>query len=446
MFNYIIRRLLLMIPTFIGITLIFFVILQIVPGGPLEQEIMKMRMAQMTGSRGAATAASNSNREVIISPEAMEQMKKFYGFDKPIIVRYLLWLGLWQRDYNEREINVDEAFRNTIRYQRYGYSIFEVQNWLKVELIDGKPVVYASPTGGDFQFEHYPELPAAAEIKPAEWQVVKNWKCQILPEQKIRIYQTKFSGVFTGNLGESYEYKEPVIKLIKDRLHISLYFGIIGFILSYFISIPLGIQKAVRHGSFFDTSTSVLVFIGYSIPGFALGALLLMWFGGGSFFDIFPLGGFRSDNFADLTFWSKIWDQIHHTILPVFCYSIGSFASLSMLMKNSLMENLSQDYVRTAFAKGLSEKRVVYYHALRNSLIPLATGIGGLIGIFLSGSYLIEKVFNINGIGLLGYTSLIARDYPVSLGFMVLGSLVMLLGNLISDLAYALVDPRIRFK
>jgi microcin C transport system permease protein len=445
MFNYIIRRLLLMIPTFLGITLIFFVILQIVPGGPLEREIMKMRMARMMGTKGAATAEVENNRDVIISPEALEKMKKFYGFDKPVIVRYLLWLGLWTREYNEKELNPDEAFRFNLRYVQKGYDIFEVQKWLKVELVEGKPVVFESPAGGDFQFDNYPELPDVSEIMNSEWSETKNWKTEKLENGKIRIFQTKFSGVLTGNLGNSYEYKEPVIKLIKDRLHISLYFGIIGFLLSYLISIPLGIRKAIKHGSLFDMGSSVLVFIGYSIPSFALGALLLMWFGGGSFWDVFPLGGFRSDNFADLDFWGKVWDQLHHTILPVFCYAIGSFAGLTMLMKNSLMENLGKDYVRTAFAKGLTEKRVVFVHALRNSLIPLATGIGGLIGLFLSGSYLLEKVFNINGIGLLGYLSLINRDYPVSLGFMVLGSVVMLLGNLISDLVYAAIDPRIRF-
>ncbi|HPR17352.1 MAG TPA: ABC transporter permease subunit [Candidatus Cloacimonadota bacterium] len=447
MFNYIIRRLLLMIPTFLGITLIFFVILQIVPGGPLEREIMKIRMARMMGGgKGAATSQVGDNRDTIISPEAMEKMKKFYGFDKPIMVRYLLWLGLWPRNYNEKELDIGQAFRYSLRYVPKGYDIFEVQKWLKVEMVNGKLTVLESPVGGDFQFDIYPELPDADEILPQEWQPAAKWRVAKISANSVRVYQTKFSGVFTGDLGDSYEYKEPVIKLVIDRLHISLYFGIIGFLLSYCISIPLGIHKAIKHGSIFDMGSSALVFIGYSIPSFALGALLLMWFGGGSFWDIFPLGGFRSENFADLSFWGKIWDQLHHTILPVFCEAIGSFAGITMLMKNSLMENLGKDYVRTAFAKGLSEKRVVFVHAMRNSLIPLATGIGGLIGLFLTGSYLLEKVFNINGIGLLGYVSLINRDYPVSLGFMVLGSVVMLLGNLISDLTYAAIDPRIRFK
>jgi microcin C transport system permease protein len=171
-----------------------------------------------------------------------------------------------------------------------------------------------------------------------------------------------------------------------------------------------------------------------------------MLFGGGSFWDVFPLGGFRSENFADLSFWGQVIDQVHHTILPICAYAIGSFASMTILMKNSLLENLGKDYTRTAYAKGLSERRVIFVHVLKNSLIPLATGIGGLIGLFLSGSYLIEKTFNIDGIGLLGYQALLNRDYPVSLGFLVIGSLVMLIGNLISDCTYALVDPRIRFK
>ena len=225
-------------------------------------------------------------------------------------------------------------------------------------------------------------------------------------------------------------------------MHISAFFGLTSLILSYLVCIPLGIWKAIKNGSRFDVLSSIVVFMGYSIPGYILGILLLVYFGG----DIFPLHGWRSPNFEELTFAGKIKDQLHHAFLPIICWMVGSFASLTVLMKNSLLENLSQDYVRTAFAKGLSERRVIFYHAVRNSLIPLATGIGGIIGVLLAGSYLLEKTFGIDGIGLLGFNALIDRDYDIMMGFLAISVFIRLLGNLISDLTYALVDPRIRFK
>lgn len=346
--SYFIRRLLLIIPTFIGITIIFFFVLQIVPGGPLEMEIMKLKAgAAMLGGGGEVSSGGGSNiGQVEIPREAMDQMKKFYGMDKPIIVRY--------------------------------------GNWL--------------------------------------WNVLHL------------------------DLGYSYRYAEPVWDVIKARFPVSIYFGLVGFILSYTVCVPLGVAKAVKHGSGFDVGSSVLVFIGYSTPGWALGLVLLVMLGGGSFWNVFPLGDFRSENWDQLSLWGKIIDQAYHSILPTVSYVIADFAVLTVVMKNGLLENLSQDYVRTAFAKGLPEKRVIFVHALRNSLIPIATGIGHVISIFLAGSFLIERTFNINGIGLLGYQSIIQRDYPVSLGFLVIGGVLGLLGNILSDVAYAVVDPRIRFK
>ncbi len=248
------------------------------------------------------------------------------------------------------------------------------------------------------------------------------------------------------NLGKSYVYAEPVWDVITSRFPVSIYFGFIGFILTYIVCIPLGVYKAVKNGSTFDILSSVLVFIGYSIPGFALGAFLLVVFGGGSILDWFPLGGFRSQDWDDLSFFGKITDQIHHTVLPVLAYVAGGFATLTILTKNSVIENLSQDYIRTAFSKGISEKRVIFHHALRNSLIPIATGLGHFLSLILAGGVLIETVFNIDGIGLLGFKSIVQRDYPVVMGILVISSLLLLIGNIISDIIYAFVDPRIRFK
>jgi microcin C transport system permease protein len=342
MTSYFLRRLLLIIPTFIGITVVSFVVMHFVPGGPIERQIMayKMSMAQ----EGGGGSLGNFGTE--ISPEAVEQMKQFYGFDKPVLVRYGRWL----------------------------------------------------------------------------WNVVHL------------------------DLGTSYLYQDPVWEVIRSRFPVSIFLGLTGFLLSYLVCVPLGVLKAVRHGSRFDVVSSAIVFLGYAIPGWALGTALLVFFGGGSLWSIFPLGGFRPDNWEYLSVWGKITGQLHHMFLPVLCYMIGSFATQTILTKNSLMENLGQDYVRTAFAKGLTERRVIFVHALRNSLIPLVTGFGHVFSLVLAGSFLIERVFNIDGMGYLGYNAILQRDYPVALGILVLGSVLMLVGNILSDMIYAVVDPRIRFK
>ena len=264
----------------------------------------------------------------------------------------------------------------------------------------------------------------------------------------------EFKGIFNGYLGETNDKKSVAVE-IWNRIHISSFFGITGFLLSYLVCIPLGIMKALKHGSKFDVISSGVVFIGYSIPAYAFGVLLIWFFASSEspliswgWIDetILPNKGWRPANWDSLSLWEQIIGQIKHALLPTICYVLGSFATLTVLMKNSLMENMSQDYVRTAFAKGLREKTVIFRHAVRNSLIPMATGIGGIIGLFLAGSYLIEKVFNIDGIGLLGFKSIQNRDYGIFLGFLVIGTVIRLMGNLISDICYAIIDPRIRFK
>jgi microcin C transport system permease protein len=338
---YFFRRALLMIPTFLGITFLVFTITRFVPGGPIEQMMVKMQMAESESGGGS----SNFDGSVQIPDSVREELEKQFGFDKPFYLAYLDWV----------------------------------------------------------------------------------------------------SDVVVLDLGTSYKYRQPVWDIVKSRFPVSIFLGLTGFLLGYLICIPLGIRKAIRHGGAFDFSSSVLIFMAYSVPGWALGGLLLVVLGGGSFWDIVPLGGFRGDNWDELTTFAKIKDQLHHMILPVFAYTIGSFATLTILMKNSLMENLGQDYVRTAYAKGLGERRVVLIHALRNSLIPICTGLGHALSLVMAGSYLIEKVFNIDGIGYLGYTSIIERDYAVVMGVLVINVFLMLIGNILSDVLYVLVDPRIRF-
>ncbi len=250
--------------------------------------------------------------------------------------------------------------------------------------------------------------------------------------------------ILVFDLGDSYRYNEPVADLILDRLPVSLYYGLVTTLLTYLISIPLGVLKAVKDKTWVDSSTSILIFTGYAVPAFVLGLLLAVYFGGR--LEWFPLRGFTSDDFAEMSPLGQVWDVIYHSVLPLTCYLVGSFAAMTVLMKNSLLENLSADYVRTAFAKGLSPKRVIYGHALRNSLIPLAASFGNNISLVFTGSYLIETVFNIDGLGLLGYQAVTERDYPVVLGTLFLSSTLFLLGNILSDLSLAWVDPRIRFQ
>lgn len=344
MTGYFLRRLLLVVPTFIGITLAVFVVMHFVPGGPIERQIMAYKMAIATEGGVGGSAAAGFRTE--IPPEALEELRRFYGFDKPVYIRYFNWLG----------------------------------NILRLDL------------------------------------------------------------------GTSYVYQDPVWDVIKSRFPISVFLGLTGFLLGYLVCVPLGVLKAVRHGSKFDFLSSLIVFLGYAVPGWALGTALLVLFGGGSFWSVFPLGGFRPENWEYLNFGQKIVAQAHYMFLPVLCYMVGGFATLTILTKNSLMENMAQDYIRTAFAKGLQARRVIFVHALRNSLIPIATGLGHVFSLILAGSFLIEKVFNIDGMGYLGYTSILQRDYPVALGILVIGSLLMLVGNILSDIIYAAVDPRIRFK
>ncbi|MFN5875739.1 MAG: ABC transporter permease, partial [Ignavibacteria bacterium] len=207
----------------------------------------------------------------------------------------------------------------------------------------------------------------------------------------------------------------------------------------------LGTQKALRHGSPFDVISSSIVFIAFSVPGWALGAVLLVLLGGGSVLAVFPTGGFQSNDYETLTLIEKIADRAWYFVLPTVAYTLGGFASITLLMKNSLLDTLGQDFVRTAYAKGLRENRVIWMHAMRNSVIPLVASIGGIIGIFLAGNYLVEVAFNIDGIGKLSFEAIVFRDSNVFFAFAVISIIITLVGSIISDFMLALVDPRIRF-
>jgi microcin C transport system permease protein len=248
------------------------------------------------------------------------------------------------------------------------------------------------------------------------------------------------------DFGESYHHNKTVTELIVEKLPVSISLGMWTFFITYLTCIPLGVAKAVRDGSRFDVISSTIVLVGYAIPGFVLGIMLLVLFGGGSFFDVFPLRGLTSDNWEQLSWFNKITDYLWHMVLPVFSSVIGSFAVMTMLTKNSFIEEIRKQYVVTAKAKGLSENKILYKHIFRNALIPLITGFpASFLAAFFAGSLLIETIFSLDGLGLLSYESIIRRDYPVVLGALYLFTLLGLLTKLITDISYVLIDPRIKF-
>ncbi len=249
------------------------------------------------------------------------------------------------------------------------------------------------------------------------------------------------------DLGQSYFHHRSVLGLIADKLPVSISLGAWTFVLVYAVSIPLGIRKAVRDGTPFDLASSTLILVGYAIPGFLLGLALLVLFGGGSFFDLFPLRGLVSDGWAALPWYARITDYLWHMALPVTASVVGGFAVMTMLTKNSFLEEIRKQYVLTARAKGLSERAVLYRHVFRNAMIPLVTGFpAAFIGIFFTGSLLIETTFSLDGLGLLSYQSVLRRDYPVVMGSLYLYTLLGLLAKLLADLSYVLIDPRIGFE
>ncbi len=348
MLRYVLKRLALMVPTFLGITAVCFLLTALVPGGPVEQQLLRMRGLSGGAAGAPAAATARDGGHAALTESMRKDLERSFGFDKPLPVRYWNWLV---RD-------------------RCG--------------LRAKSIQYTDRTAWD---------------------------------------------------------------LIASRIPVSLWFGIPGFFLAYLVCIPLGIAKAVRRGSAFDWASSAIVFAGYAIPAFALGMLLRTLLCGTSdaFWDVLPLGGFESDGFESLPFAAKAADRFSHMVLPVVCYMAGSFAMLTLLVKNSLLDQLGADYVRTVLARGASMRRAVWAHALRNALVPVATGFGGVLTVFFAGSVIIESVFDIPGMGKLSLEALETRDYPVFLGLLSATSILGLVGQLLSDLAYVLIDPRVRF-
>jgi microcin C transport system permease protein len=366
MFAYIVRRLLLIPPTLLGILVINFIIIQFAPGGPVEQliaqitgtgidatqrisgggsEVMQGRPG-MTGSEGAGVTSKYRGAQGL-DPEFVKQIEKMFGFDKPAHERFLKMLGDYLR----------------------------------------------------FDF------------------------------------------------GSSYFRDRRVIDLVIDKLPVSISLGLWTTLIMYAVSIPLGIKKAMRDGSTFDVWTSALVVVGYAIPGFLFAILLVVLFAGGSFLDWFPLRGLTSDNWQLMTWPARILDYLWHITLPVVAMVVHSFATLTMLTKNSFLDEINKLYVMTARAKGLSERQVLYRHVFRNAMLIVVAGFpGAFVGILFSGSLLIEVIFSLDGLGLLGFQAAINRDYPIMFATLYVFTLIGLVLNLIGDLAYVAIDPRIDFE
>ena len=338
MLSYILKRILLMIPTLLGVLTVTFIVIQFVPGGPVEQFMAEQRAD--VGGGAYKARADNSAKQI-------EELKKLYGFDKPAHVRYV------------------EMLKSFLSF----------------------------------------------------------------------------------DLGRSFMQNKEVWALIKEKLPVSMSLGLWSFLVSYLISVPLGIAKAVREGSRFDTISTLFVLIGFAIPGFVLGVFLIVLFSGGTFWDVFPLRGLTSDNWAELSWPARVTDYLWHLALPLTCLVIGSFAIMTMLTKNTFIEEMRKQYVLVARAKGLSQPRVLWKHMLRNAMIPIVTGFpAAFIGAFFAGSLLIESLFSLDGLGLLSYDSIVRRDYPVVLGTLYLFTLIGLVVKLISDLLYVVVDPRVQFQ
>ncbi len=259
-------------------------------------------------------------------------------------------------------------------------------------------------------------------------------------------FLSMMSSYLVFDFGQSYYHHKSVAQLVISKLPVSMSLGLWSFIIVYSVCIPLGIAKAVRDGSRFDMLTSTFILVGYAIPGFVLGIVLIVLFGGGSFWNIFPLRGLVSDNWAQLDWISKILDYLWHMVLPITASAVGSLAVMTLLTKNSFLEEIRKQYVMTARAKGLSEQQVLYKHVFRNAIIPIITGFpGSFITAFFTGSLLIETIFSLDGMGLLAYESVLNRDYPVVLGTLYFFTIIGLVSRLLSDLSYVLVDPRISF-
>jgi len=443
---YFIRRFLLVPITLLGVTVIVFALTRFMPGSPMERA---MQRATQTDEN---TKSSNGNEsQGGLSDAQLEELEEEYGYDKTIPVAYMQWLGLIPRERSISKSDITKREEDTIGAAIVTDPENETLVVLKgsgrqVKVHKDKPEEALFVDNGEKVADSSWTVRIDTPKERAERWVRRNDGVTAdAPKEPYRavVYKKRFSGLLQGDLGRSSTYQDKVSDMILARVPIAVYFGLLSTIIIYSICIPLGIVKAIKHRTFLDNATSVMVFVGYSIPGFALGAILLVYLG--ARIGWFPLFGLMSPDAEELSFWGKVKDLAHHTVLPLSCYIVGGFAYTTMMMKNNLMDNLAADYVRTAVAKGVSFRRAVFKHAFRNSFIPIATSLGGLITIFVGGSMLVETVFDIQGFGLLQFQAIMNRDQSVIMGTLTIAAFLMIVGNILSDIIVAMIDPRIKF-
>ncbi len=376
---YILRRLALMIPTLIGIMVINFVLVQFIPGGPIEQVI-----SQLEGSSSATDRFSGGGDEGGGSQSS-------------------------DSDYQGAK-GLPPGFVDELRIQ------FSFARLVCEDGFTGEPKISA------------PE-------------------CEAVDIPATERFFRMVGKYLTFDFGESYFRSESVVGLVMEKMPVSITLGLWSTLIAYLISIPLGIRKAVRDGTSFDTWTSGIIIVAYAIPGFLFAVLLLVLFAGGSYYQWFPLRGLTSDNFDELSLIGKVIDYLWHIALPVLATTISAFATLTLLTKNSFLDEINKQYVTTARAKGLSEDGVLYGHVFRNAMLIIVSGFPAVfVGVFFGSSLIIEQIFSLDGLGRLGFEAVVNRDYPVVFGTLYAFSLIGLLVGLISDLTYMLIDPRIDFE
>ena len=430
---YFLRRLLLIPLTLLGITALVFAVNRLAPGGPMEQSLSSLMGGEGKGKRSRAESGFS-----LTASQVLELEEKF-SRDKSPMRGYLEWLGAVPRDIQSKKIGMEFPAGE----KRVEIPVPGTVNIATIERDDsGKIWILPNDKVDPDKWQVRLRTPDEQAERWEQW--VKGVDLPTKPEFRAVLFQSRRDGLLQGSLGESTKYQDPVWLMIFKRMPVSIYFGLVTMIVIYGVCLPLGMVKAIKHRTWFDNASSVAVFAGYAIPGYALGSLLVVFLG--AKLGWFPLRGFTGDDFDTLSTAGKIKDVIHHTAMPLVCYLIASFAFMTMLMKNNLMDNLAADYVRTAAAKGVSFPRAVFKHAFRNSIIPIATTFGNNISLLVTGSMLVERVFDINGFGLLQFNAIFERDEPLIMGVVFFSAVLMLIGNVLSDLCVALVDPRVSYK
>ena len=490
MWSYILKRFLLMIPTGIGVITVFFVVSEFVPGGPLDQvETMIVDQANQAGAGDMATFGDEDSAGSIgIDPVMRMQIKRKLGLNHDVLDRYMRMLLCYSPDsmVSSKEVEVGSARKLSFRgsslwayRSEAAYHVYENQceiddGELSQLTFDQKAGVLVSTDAASVRFdpETGRQIEGAQQLTavPVRVRSESFWETEYLAngdrlrmrETRDEVYQKEgrwqaltngdnWHGLFLFKFPVSITKNKKCYELIRDRLRISMRLGICSFIITYTLCILLGVSKAVRNGTVFDTATSVLILVGYGIPGFVLAVFLIKAFGpsGDSWVSLIPLRGIQSppEIYDALSTWGKFWDNVRHMIAPVLCLTIGSFAGLTMLTKNSVLEQFHQLYAVAARARGLSKRKVLLKHVLRNSLIPLVTGFPArFVMMFFAGSVLIEKIFSLDGLGLLSFTALVERDYPLIISNMFIFTFIGLTCRLLSDIGYVIVDPRISFE